>query len=51
MNDFLVKRRRFQKTFLINQKDENKSKESNISIIASKKQFQNFTCYFCGESK
>ena len=33
------------------QKDETKSKESNVSVIASKKQFRNFTCYFCGESK
>ena len=33
------------------QKDETKSKESNVSLIASKKQFRNFTCYFCGESK
>ena len=33
------------------QKDETKSKESNVSVIASKKQFRNFTCYFCGDSK
>ena len=33
------------------QKDETKSKENNVSVIASKKQPQNFTCYFCGESK
>ena len=33
------------------QKDETKSKESNVIVIASKKQLRNFTCYFCGESK
>ena len=33
------------------QKDETKSKENNVSVIASKKQSRNFTCYFCGESK
>ena len=33
------------------QKDETKSKENNVSVIASKKQFRNFTCYICGESK
>ena len=27
-----------------------KSKESNVSIITLKKQFGNFTYYFCGES-
>ena len=27
-------------------KDETKSKENNVSVIASKKQFRNFTCYF-----
>ena len=33
------------------QKDETKSKENNVSVIALKKQSRNFTCYFCGESK
>ena len=33
------------------QKDENKSNENNVSVIASKKQSRNFTCYFCGWSK
>ena len=33
------------------QNDETKSKENNVSVIASKKQSRNFTCYFCGESK
>ena len=33
------------------QNDEIKSKENNVTMIASKKQFRNFTCYFCGESK
>ena len=33
------------------QKDETKSKENNVSVIASKKQSRNFTCYFCVESK
>ena len=33
------------------QKDETKSNENNVSVIASKKQSRNFTCYFCGESK
>ena len=32
-------------------KDKTKLKENNVSIIALKKQFRNFTCYFFGESK
>ena len=28
------------------QKDETKLKENNVSVIASKKQSRNFTCYF-----
>ena len=33
------------------QKDKTKLKENNVSVIVSKKQSRNFTCYFCGESK
>ena len=33
------------------QKDETKSNENNVSVIVSKKQSRNFTCYFCEESK
>ena len=33
------------------QKDKTKSKENNVSVIALKKQFRDFTSYFCRESK